>query len=92
MWDFTGRTLQLLEGVDEALAKVESSEAESGKNLAGPLKDMWEEITGRAQFGSVLILDTSGKLAMMCEGDTTDFGGGDSCGGEESAGCGILKD
>ena len=74
MWDFTGRTLQMLEAVD-ALAVVRSTDSEGGMGLDPQLKQLWEEITGRAQFGTVLILDTSGKIEMMCGGGYDGFWG-----------------
>jgi hypothetical protein len=72
MWDFTGRTLGMLNGIEGAAAASLGIEGRGGMTAA--VKEAWGDIVGRAQFGSVLIFDKSGKIEMMCGGDTTEFG------------------
>jgi hypothetical protein len=75
MWDFTGRTLGMLNGIEGAAAATLGMRGKGkGKGMARKMEEVWDDVVGRAQFGSVLISDTSGKIEMMCGGDTTAFG------------------
>jgi hypothetical protein len=60
MWDFTGRTLGMLDGLDPSLPSSE--------------KRQWAEVVKREAFGRVLINDTTGKINSMVPGDNTEFG------------------
>jgi hypothetical protein len=55
MWDFIGRTLDMLLRLDAHKPKEDPSG--------------WEDVTSRAMFGNILVHDTTGKLEMMCPDD-----------------------
>lgn len=64
MWDFMSRTLSMVLANDPDLPRRQ--------------KGLWREVTGRAKYGKLLMMDTTGKLDAMCPDDNgtkVEFGG-----------------
>ncbi|KAL8786984.1 MAG: hypothetical protein Q9195_007962 [Heterodermia aff. obscurata] len=64
MWDFVGRTLSMVLANDPDLPRRQ--------------RGLWKEVMGRAQYGKLLMMDTTGMLDAMCpddNGEKVEFGG-----------------
>ncbi|KAF2146335.1 uncharacterized protein K452DRAFT_283614 [Aplosporella prunicola CBS 121167] len=63
MWDFVSNTARMLENLHITPDRFAAEKAEQKS-----------DIMQRCMFADVLFNDTTGKMTLMCSGDTTEFG------------------